>query len=322
MIKSKWYAILSSSEIKNNEIKSIKRLGNDFVLYRGENGSLSCFADKCAHRGAALSKGWLKNNCIVCPFHGIEYDSSGKCIHIPSEGIKSEKEFSKFNLKNYHVKEVQNIVYLWNGDGEPIEEVDVFEIDYENMVYSEICDHWKVHYSRVVENQLDVSHLPFVHHNTIGRGNKTLVNGPKVVWIDENTIQTSANNEVDRGQTPLSEKESEIKETNIQFKFPNSWLNTVNDKLKIMAYFVPVDEENTLLYIRFYNKITKSRNLNKLIAWFGKYANKKIERQDKVIVETQKPIKTSLKMDEKLVQADRPIIEYRKKRDELKNKNN
>jgi hypothetical protein len=26
----------------------------------------------------------------------------------------------------------------------------------------------------VIENQLDVAHLPFVHHNTIGRGNRTL----------------------------------------------------------------------------------------------------------------------------------------------------
>ncbi|MBC2578039.1 aromatic ring-hydroxylating dioxygenase subunit alpha [Peptostreptococcus russellii] len=320
MIKNKWYAILSSSEIKNGQLLGVKRLGENYVLYRDKDGKISCFADKCAHRGAALSKGWKKeNDCIVCPFHGIEYDKTGKCVHIPSEGKNSEKDFSKFNLKKYYAEEKNNIVYFWNGEGEPTEEIDYFEMDYENMVYSEICDHWKVHYSRVIENQLDVSHLPFVHYNTIGKGNKTLVNGPKVIWIDENTLQTSANNQVDEGQKPLKASESKIKSTNIQFKFPNTWLNTVNENLKIMAYFVPVDDDNTLLYIRFYNKITKSKGINKLIAWFGKFANKKIERQDKVVVETQTPNYTSFKMDEKLLQADRPIIEYRKHREFLKN---
>ncbi len=63
-------------------------------------------------------------------------------------------------------------------------------------------DTWNVDYSRVIENQQDVSHLAFVHHNTIGRGNKTLCNGPKVVWLDNDTMQTSADNEVDYGQMP------------------------------------------------------------------------------------------------------------------------
>jgi len=40
------------------------------------------------------------------------------------------------------------------------------------------CDHWAAHYARCHREQLDVVHLPFIHYNTIGRGNKTLVNGP------------------------------------------------------------------------------------------------------------------------------------------------
>lgn len=320
MIKNKWYAILSSSEIKKGELLGVKRLGENYVLYRSKDGKISCFADKCAHRGAALSKGCKKeNDNIACPFHGIEYDKNGKCVYIPSEGRKSEKDFSKFNLKKYYVEEKNDIIYFWYGEKEPKEKIDYFELDYENMVYSEMCDHWKVHYSRAIENQLDVSHLPFVHYNTIGKGNRTLVNGPKVVWIDENTIQTSADNEVDIGQKPLKASDSKIKNTNIQFKFPNSWLNTVNKNLKIMAFFVPIDDNNTLLYIRFYNKITKVKAINKIIAWFGKFANRKIEKQDKRVVETQKPNCTSLKMDEKLLQADRAIMEYRKQRYFLKN---
>jgi phenylpropionate dioxygenase-like ring-hydroxylating dioxygenase large terminal subunit len=37
-------------------------------------------------------------------------------------------------------------------------------------------DNRDTHYSRAIENQLDCAHIPFIHKNTIGRGNKTLVN--------------------------------------------------------------------------------------------------------------------------------------------------
>lgn len=320
MIKNSWYAVLSSREIKNNKLLSAKRLGKNLVFFRGKDGELSCFMDKCLHRGAALSGGKIKENCIQCPFHGIEYDKDGKCVFIPSEGKSSEKDFSRFNLEKFPVKEVNDMIYLWYGDEEVIGEPDYFdEVSKEGYVYSELVDHWKVHYSRVIENQMDVSHLPFVHYNTIGRGNKTLVNGPKTIWIDENTLQTSANNEVDRGQTPLKSEESVIKSTNLKFKFPNSWLNTISEKIMVTAYFVPVDQENTLLYIRFYNRITPIKVLNKLISYIAKFANLKIERQDKKVVETQMPKESPLRMGEMLLSADKAIIEYRKRREKLKN---
>ena len=32
--------------------------------------------------------------------------------------------------------------------------------------------HGTTHYSRAIENQLDTVHVPFIHHNTIGRGGR------------------------------------------------------------------------------------------------------------------------------------------------------
>jgi phenylpropionate dioxygenase-like ring-hydroxylating dioxygenase large terminal subunit len=186
------------------------------------------------------------------------------------------------------------------------------------FTYDHTEDAWSVHYSRVIENQLDVSHLPFVHRTTIGRGGKTLSNGPKVRWLDENTLRTSANNVVDEGQTPLTDEESVIKDTNLTFKFPNMWLNHVSNKIQILAFFVPVDEEHAIIALRFYNRITGLRPLDKAIAWLGSRANRIVEKQDKRIVETQLPKQSALRMKENLVAADRPIIEYRSRREKLK----
>jgi predicted lipase len=57
--------------------------------------------------------------------------------------------------------------------------------------------------------------------------------------------------------------------------------------------------------------------VNRLIGFFGKYANLLIERQDKRVVNTQRPKRTQLRMGEKLIQGDQPIVVYRKLREEL-----
>lgn len=320
MIKNQWYAILPSKDIQSSQITSVKRLGLNLAMFRDSQGKLACVADRCSHRGAALSLGKVKGDCIQCPFHGLEFMADGSCAQVPAIGYDSDLDLSRFNVQSFHVKEAHGIIYLWYGESEPAHDELPFFNDYidQDYVYSELEDHWAAHYSRCIENQLDVVHLPFVHHNTIGRGNKTLINGPKVLWENE-TLITSANNEVDRGQKPKKGDACEIRKTFLAFKYPNIWMNHITDTIRVIIFFAPVDDENTILYIRFYDKITSSKILNAIIAFFGKYANKIIERQDRRVVITQEPKVSSYKGFEKLVPGDAPIIRYRKIRDELKN---
>ena len=133
----------------------------------------------------------------------------------------------------------------------------------------------------------------------------------KALWRESGVLS-------DTGQTPKPADESIIKDTNHTFRFPNMWLNHVTDKIMILAFFIPVDEEHSIIALRFYNRITGVHVIDKAIAWLGSRANKIIERQDKRIVETQLPKKTEAYMKENLVQADMPIIEYRTGRKGLK----
>ncbi|MDY6065633.1 MAG: aromatic ring-hydroxylating dioxygenase subunit alpha [Finegoldia sp.] len=327
MIKNKWYGILPSKKVKKGDIVGIKRFGTNLVLFRTEDGKLSCLTDVCSHRGASLSQGNIKDNCIKCPFHGLEFNSQGECELVPALGIENQENLDRFNLKSYKVVEKFDIIFVFYGDDEEkSKEPAPFDLlgEYidDSFVYSELQDPWNTHYSRAIENQLDVVHLPFVHYNTIGRGNKTLVNGPKVIAKDDSLIITSANNEVDHGQKPKANKDAVIKETNLNFLFPNVWINRVSDKIKIVIFFAPVDDENTVLFIRFYNKITGFKPVDKLIAFFGRYGNKVVERQDKRVVINELPKRSSLKMGEHLVPGDLPIIQYRKIREKLIQENN
>lgn len=45
--------------------------------------------DRCPHRGAPLSAGTVEHDCLVCPYHGWEFDAAGEVAAIPALGAGS-----------------------------------------------------------------------------------------------------------------------------------------------------------------------------------------------------------------------------------------
>lgn len=321
MIKNQWYAILDSKELKRDKLLGVTRLSEKLVLWRDKSGEVNCIFDKCCHRGVSLSSGKIVDNHVECPFHGFRYDSSGKVKLIPANG-KDAKIHERYKVNSFLVKDAYGFIWLWySEEKENPPEIPFFQDLKKNFTYGGFSETWPVHYTRAVENQLDVVHLPFVHSTTIGKGGKTLVNGPVVKWKD-NLMTFYVKNEIDRGQNPEKPNEIENYEKlfHLQFQMPNIWQNIISDNIRIFAAFVPIDEENTHIYLRFYQKFMKVPVLREVVNKFSSISNKIILHQDRDVVLTQIPIKTELKMKENLIQGDLPIIEYRKRRNELKNK--
>jgi phenylpropionate dioxygenase-like ring-hydroxylating dioxygenase large terminal subunit len=318
MIYNQWYVILQTNELKRNKPLRIKRFNEDIVLWRDKENSICCIADKCCHRGASLSCGKIINGNLECPFHGFVFDRSGRVRTIPANG-KNKEVPETMKVQSYRTFEKYGLIWLWWGsEGKATDEPFFFK-ELEHFSYSTLKDRWNVHYSRAIENQLDVVHLPFVHRTTIGRGNKTLVNGP-VVIREKELITFYVYNINDDGKTvPLKPDEIPDYEKlfHLQFHYPNIWQNFISDKLRIFAAFVPVDEENSIIYVRYYQNIIKIPLVKELFNYLGRITNLIILRQDKRIVITQLPKKSEVKMDERLIMGDKPIIEYRKHRQEL-----
>ena len=319
MIKNQWYAVLDSKEIKKNKLIGVTRLAEKLVFWRDESNEVHCIFDKCCHRGASLSMGILVDQHVECPFHGFQYDSSGKVIYIPANG-KQSKVPDHFKVNSYLVREAYGFIWLWYSDERiNVPEIPFFEDLKKGFSYGGFSETWNVHYTRAIENQLDVVHLPFVHKTTIGRGDNKLVNGPVVKWTD-NLMTFYVKNEKDHGQVP--EKPNEIidyeKLFSLQFQMPNTWQNRISDTVRILAAFTPIDDENTKIYLRFYQSFIKIPGLKQLVNASSNFMNKIILHQDRSVVLTQLPIKSEMDMGEKLIQGDLPIIEYRKRRALLK----
>jgi len=322
MIPNQWYAILESNEIKQGKIAGVRRMGEKMVAWRNTKGELSVMADKCPHRGVALSTGKLIRDCLQCPFHGFKYDTSGTCKMVPANGKNAEPP-KALHVRIYPVREEHGFVYIWWGKTrDEYPPVPWFESIPESMVYTTLKDHWANHYSRAIENQLDVVHLPFIHHNTIGRGNRTLVNGPIALeekhWPGDHLLNLWVYNEMDKGQKP--KKPSEMPKSDrhpfLQFRYGNIWQNWIADNLRIVVAFAPIDDGNTMMYLRYYHTV-RVPILRQLTGWMGSLGNLIIERQDRRVVITQRPHRPDLDVGEILIQGDNPIVLYRKIRKAL-----
>ncbi len=111
-----------------------------------------------------------------------------------------------------------------------------FDID-DSFTTSGFHEHWPVHYSRMVENQLDVGHLPFIHHNSIGRGGKMVVDGP-LVRLENDTLSVWVYNRLDDGTTHGSFRTPSRSDRHSVFNFPNMWQNGLARTRLVSAFCV------------------------------------------------------------------------------------
>ena len=77
-----WFPVARSDEVAEKPIAA-RLLDVDVVVYR--TGAMARVArDLCSHRGAALSRGWVEDDTIVCPYHGFHYAPDGRCTLVPA----------------------------------------------------------------------------------------------------------------------------------------------------------------------------------------------------------------------------------------------
>ena len=320
MIRNQWYIVLESKEVKADRPVGVKRMGEELVFWRDNQGKVHCMGNRCPHMNAPLHKGIINADRLVCPFHGMEFDSQGQCRYIPSLGRVGIPP-KVLKAVTYPTYERQGFIWIWWGEAPPPNLVPPhwFEALTDDFFYTTVQDPWPVHYSRSAENQLDMSHLPFVHYNTIGRGDRRVVHGP-VVKLENNRIDVWVFNRQDDG-TPRREAEELTvgeRHPSLQFQFPNSWHNWISEDVRVFAAFVPVDDQHTILYLRFYQRFMKLPLLRELVHLVGRRSNLLIAHQDRRIVSGQRPLKTSLKMGERLRPTDAAIHAYRRQRRLLK----
>ena len=170
MLKNFWYACEFSTAVTDKP-KQIVMLNQRFVLYRNK-GQVVVLKDQCPHRGAALSLGWVENGCIRCPYHGWKFQADGRCVDIPANPPETPIP-QKARVETYPVQEKYGFVWLFYGDLAEAERPPIPPLpEFADPTWHRCFLDFQVntHYTRVLENSIDISHLPIVHVNSFGAG--------------------------------------------------------------------------------------------------------------------------------------------------------
>ncbi|NMO02920.1 Rieske 2Fe-2S domain-containing protein [Gordonia sp. TBRC 11910] len=165
-----WYQIGWEGELAPGGVKPLTVFGEDFVLYRDTAGEFHLMAAYCGHMGAHLGYGGeVKDDCIVCPYHGWAWNSAGKVVDVPYSSRVNRAR----RLKTLPIRVVSGLIFAWyHVDGaDPVWDDPMPAIaEHGSPNYYPIYPHAVReeplpggHPQFVVENQVDGAHLVHVH---------------------------------------------------------------------------------------------------------------------------------------------------------------
>ena len=158
-----WYPVMPL-ELLEDGPKPFRLLGEDIVLWRTTDGRLVALEDRCCHRTAKLSAGWVSDSRITCGYHGWAYDETGRCVEVPRhpELIHGQR------VRRFH-SEVR-YDHVWVALEEPLTGIPHLPEaeDRGYRVVPEFHEVWRCAALRVMENGFDNAHIQFVHRNTFG----------------------------------------------------------------------------------------------------------------------------------------------------------
>lgn len=293
-LEDRWYAIAEPRALRDGPL-AIRRFGERYVLWRRRDGAVAGLPDRCPHRSVALSPGRVVDDCIECPFHGFRFDAAGQCRVIPAQ--PHDCPSTRYRVRDVPiVREQHGWIWMWRGRQDaPTGDIPFFE-QLEGLPRSRgFALEWNAHYSRVIENQLDFTHLPFVHGDTIGRG----------VAPQMEVACTTTADRIRAWQSSHPEAYAEV-------LLPNLWILRLADRLVMHMAFAPVDEHRTELLVRAHQGFATWPGLSWLLGVAIDWNNRRVLRQDRSVVESHDPPRFVPGTKEKLVRSDAPITAYRR----------
>ena len=180
-----WYAAAWQHEVGRREILARTVCNRKLALWRQMDGQAVALDDACWHRLLPLSMGRLDGDHLVCRYHGLAFDATGRCTRMPSQ----DKLSPSACVRAYPTVDRHRFVWIWPGDpalADPALVPDMhwnqdpaWEGDGETLFAR--CD-----YRFVIDNLMDLTHETFVHATSIGHS--AIAETPAVTIHDERSV--------------------------------------------------------------------------------------------------------------------------------------
>lgn len=173
-----WYPVMRSAALDDGKPHGFTLLGEAIVLWRKADGGVACLKDRCCHRTAKLSLGFVENDHVLCGYHGWEFDCSGTCVRIPQRPPGATVS-PRFRVDAFKAQERYG--HVWVALDEPL--ADIPELEHATMPgfrqVNEFDELWKISAFRLMENSFDPAHVAYVHRATFGDVTNPQVTAPQ-----------------------------------------------------------------------------------------------------------------------------------------------
>lgn len=316
-----WYPIALGTEITNESPYRTQILNNNFVAFRDTDGTAHVLSDTCIHRGGALGNGKIKGDCIQCPYHGWQYEGTGKCTTIPSLG-DGEKPPARAKVDSYPVEEKYGIVFAFLGDlpedeRPPLWDIEEYE-DEEWRANEIVVFEVDYYYERSVENGLDAAHNEFVHPNQGAPGMKQDFSNKPIDVEDfagygsKFMIPFTREDVTDGLMGDTMGTEENYLKAGSGHLGPNvlvTWLQFTKDNMFNQYFFeAPINEDRTrIFFVNMRHFMMEPEHDQRIID-----INMQIAQEDIDVLEALHPVRTpDTTTKELLTPSDRPVVRYR-----------
>src|SRR5277367_4344773 len=158
-----WYVAAWSRDVTS--VPMARTLLNEpIVLFRTDNGAVAALEDRCCHRGMPLSCGDVHDNDIRCVYHGMMFDASGACVHIPGQEIIPKSA----RVRSFPGLERDHMVWIWMGEAALADANKIPHYPWhEKWPYKSKTENLACNYLLISDNLLDQTHAAYVHKSTL-----------------------------------------------------------------------------------------------------------------------------------------------------------
>lgn len=185
--RNQWYVAGHSADL-GSDLLSRWILGQPVCLYRKLDGLPVAVADHCVHRQMPLSLGRRKGDSVECRYHGILYGDDGAAIRIPSQAHIP----ANCQVRSYPIVDRGGFAWIWMGDRERADESLIPGypwLDSPDWTVVRGTLHMNARAQLLNENLLDLSHVSYLHADTIGT--EEIAEGSAVTEVDGHTVRVT-----------------------------------------------------------------------------------------------------------------------------------
>ena len=302
-----WHVVARSSDVPESQVVGARLLGADLVVWR-QGGQVMAWRDLCVHRGTRLSLGQVTGLGLECPYHGWTFDPSGSCVHIPSR--PRQQPPARACATVYAATEAHGLI--WASLGRPEHGVPPYD-EWHDPAYRHLLAGpyaFRASAPRVIENFLDITHLPFVHEGILGDrdhaevGDYSVEAGPDGITALD--LRTWTPNPDGSGQAQMVQWQYRVLRplTAYILSAPGGG----PERYSMFFAVTPIDEHNSLGWM--WNSANYNYDMSD--EDFGAYIDETV-LQDIPIVESQRPELLPLELQAELhVAADKTGVAYRR----------